>query len=63
MNSDYVQRGPRDGFAVRHSWLQQQVIFDAAFGQSRVPRKRSSAERGSEGWLGSSGGQRGPAAV
>jgi hypothetical protein len=50
MNSDYVQRGPRDGFAYAHSRSQQQVI-DAAFGESAYranDRLRNAGPR--DGW-------------
>lgn len=50
MNSDYVQRGPRDGFAFAHSRSQQQFI-DALFGESAYranDRLRNAGPR--DGW-------------
>jgi hypothetical protein len=50
MNSDYVQRGPRDGFAYAHSRSQQQFI-DALFGESAYRannRLRNAGPR--DGW-------------
>lgn len=50
MNSDYVQRGPRDGFAYAHSRSQQQFI-NAAFGESAYranDRLRNAGPR--DGW-------------